>query len=330
MREPTRLERATIRAAATALSGRGRWSSLLVVIYHRVPAAPDPLLPIEPHAERFRDEMRLLASCFNVLPLADAVRRLQEGTLPTRATCITFDDGYANNCEIAMPILQSLGIPATVFVATGYLDGGRMFNDTVIETVRLADGAIDLSEIGLGRIPVSDAESRRCVIREILSRVKYLEPAERRSRIERISGTSLARLRTDLMMTRDQVRQLHLGGIEVGAHTVDHPILTSVDDTEARAQIERSRTELEGIIGKAVRGLAYPNGAPNRDYAQRHAMMARAAGFDYAMSTAYGSAQCSADRYQLPRVSPVGDSPLVFGLRLARVFQARRPDTALT
>jgi peptidoglycan/xylan/chitin deacetylase (PgdA/CDA1 family) len=282
-------------------------------------------MPTEPHADRFRTEVRLIDSCFNVLPLLEASRRLQEGTLPPRSACISFDDGYANNCEVAMPILRSIGVPATVFVATGFLDGGRMFNDTVIETVRRAGSDIDLHEIGMGRVKLGDAASRRALARRILSEVKYFSPAERQARIDRIAGAAHAELPRNLMLSRAQVRQLHDGGIEVGAHTVNHPILTSIDDNEAREQIGRSRRELEAIISAPVRGLAYPNGAPNRDYAHRHTLIARQCGFEYAMSTAYGSASRSTDVFQLPRVSPVGESPLEFGLRLARVYAARNP-----
>ena len=88
---------------------------------------------------------------FNVIPLLDAVRHSAAGTLPPRAACITFDDGYADNAEVALPILQRHKLHATFFVATGFLNGGRMWNDTIIELVRRApDGVLDFSAFGLG------------------------------------------------------------------------------------------------------------------------------------------------------------------------------------
>ena len=76
---------------------------------------------------------------FNVIPLIQAVERLQSGVLPARALAITFDDGYANNEQIAAPILKKLGLPATFFIATAYLDGGRMFNDSIVAAAVAAE-----------------------------------------------------------------------------------------------------------------------------------------------------------------------------------------------
>jgi peptidoglycan/xylan/chitin deacetylase (PgdA/CDA1 family) len=328
MRLPNYLESLLIRTAASAYSHSGRNASLLVLIYHRVLAEPDALLPDEPDAARFAAEIDLLRTCFTVLPLAEAVRRLRAGILPSRAACITFDDGYANNCEIALPILASRGVPATVFVAPGFLDGGRMFNDTVIEIVRRAPPEFDLRDEGLGRYSPVDAASRRKVVGEVLGQLKYLEPAERLRRIQRIADLTQASLPNDLMMTSAQVRELHGAGIEIGAHTVDHPILTSVDDVTARQQISASKAVLEAIIDAPVRSFAYPNGRPTRDYAGRHAAMVREAGFDLAVSTAWGVSDAAADVFQIPRISPVGHSPARYGLRLARVFGDRTPEVA--
>ena len=141
------------RAAATALSGAGM--KLLILTYHRIMARHDPMLPGEPDVEAFRMQLSVLREGWAVLPLADAVARLRSGDLPPRAACITFDDGYASNAQLGMPVLQEAGLPATFFVATGFLDGGRMFNDTVIEVVRHLPERPDLTEFGWGE-PVLD------------------------------------------------------------------------------------------------------------------------------------------------------------------------------
>src|SRR5262245_19841153 len=105
-----------------------RTPRLSVLAYHRVLPAPDPLRPSEPTAAEFEQRMRWVKANFNVLPLTEAVGALREGRLPERALSITFDDGYADNHDIELPILARLGLPATFFVATGFLDGGCMFN----------------------------------------------------------------------------------------------------------------------------------------------------------------------------------------------------------
>ena len=106
---------------------------LSILIYHRVLARPDPLFPYEVDAKRFGQHLNLLKRFFTVIPLHDAVHLLARGKLPARAACITFDDGYADNAQVALPILQKHGMCATFFIATGFLDGGQMWNDKVID-----------------------------------------------------------------------------------------------------------------------------------------------------------------------------------------------------
>ena len=100
-------------------------SCLSVLAYHRVLDESDPLLPGEPSAEEFEARMRWLGDNFNVLPLAEAIRALRDNRLPKRALSITFDDGYADNYRNALPILRRLNLPATFFIASGFLDGGE-------------------------------------------------------------------------------------------------------------------------------------------------------------------------------------------------------------
>lgn len=108
------------RLIGNRLSPSGKRARLTILIYHRVLAEPDPIVNDEIDALTFEQHMELLRSGFNVLPLGEACKRLSEGTLPTRAACITFDDGYANNERIACPILTRLGLPAT-FCINGVL-----------------------------------------------------------------------------------------------------------------------------------------------------------------------------------------------------------------
>ena len=94
------------RMIARALAPEGKRSRLSILIYHRVRAVRDPLFPHELDAAGFDQHLCILSSLFNVLPLEQAIARLRRGTLPERPACITFDDGYADNAEIALPILQ--------------------------------------------------------------------------------------------------------------------------------------------------------------------------------------------------------------------------------
>jgi peptidoglycan/xylan/chitin deacetylase (PgdA/CDA1 family) len=130
------------------------------------------------------------------------------------------------------------------------------------------------------------------------------------------------------MMTSDQVRALHAAGMEIGAHTVTHPILAEVTDERARHEIAVSRSRLQAIIGAPVRLFAYPNGIPRRDYYAEHAALARELGFDAAVSTAWGAARAGDDPYQIPRFTPWDRADWRFGLRIAMNRAANRYATA--
>jgi peptidoglycan/xylan/chitin deacetylase (PgdA/CDA1 family) len=317
------LQSLLLRAGGAVASGIGQ-GSLLVLIYHRVLPEPDPLLPGEPDATTFASQLDVIGRLFNVLPLAEAVRRLRAGELPPRTACITFDDGYSNNCEVALPILKSRAMPATVFVAPGFLSGGRMFNDTVIEALRRASGELDLSREGFGRHALQDDAARVRAIASILPVIKYLPQAERVRRADAIAERVGAELPDDLMMTEEQVRRLHRGGVGIGAHTVNHPILANVDDATARQEIFESKAWLADMIGAPVTTFAYPNGGPAKDYTARDVALAREAGFELAVSTAWGSATAATDPLQVPRIAPWDRTAVRFGLRMVRAQLERQ------
>ena len=307
------------RAILRLFSPGGLAGRLSILIYHRVLAQQDPVFPDESDAETFDRQIGQLAACFNILPLDDAIQGLRNGKLPPRAACITFDDGYADNAEIALPILKKRGVPATFFVATGFLDGGRMFNDTVIELIRRAPGStVDLESLGLGKFSIGTISERRQAIYELLGKLKYLPPESRQSTVEAMSTLIPVDLPLNLMMTSSQVRELHNAGMEIGGHTVSHPILAKMENSAACADITNGKEMLESIIRAPVRFFAYPNGKPGRDYLPDHVRMVKKLGFDAAVSTAHGAARKDSDLYQLPRFTPWDQRPIRFALLMAR------------
>ena len=297
----------------------GGTRGLSILIYHRVLAKKDPLFPAELDALEFENQIRMLKSCFNVIPLVDAVRHARDGTLPSRAACITFDDGYADNAEVALPILQRNDVSATFFIATGFLDGGRMWNDSVIELVRLTDAKnIDATSLSLGLHPTTTHQERRQAISSLIGQLKYLSFDERAAQVDRLCNLGKIDLPVNLMMTSDQVRRLRHAGMDIGGHTVLHPILARLPSDQARDEIIRGKERLEGIIGEPVRLFAYPNGKPDSDYKREHVAMVKELGFEGAVSTSWGAQRKNEDFFQLPRFTPWDQSRLRFILRLAR------------
>ena len=307
-------------------------ATLSILIYHRVLARPDPLFPGDVDARLFERQLRLLKRFYAPLPLADAVHRLQDGSLPPRAACITFDDGYADNAQVALPLLQRHGLHATFFIATGYLDGGQMWNDTVIEAVRHVSGPrLDLQEHGLGCLPVASLAQRQAAIATLLGQLKYL-PFDRRQQlamqIRRQAGATAGQA---AMLSTAQLRQLHAAGMGLGAHTASHPILSTLPDHVARRDIANGKHQLEDLIQAPVTVFAYPNGKAGRDYGAPHVAMVHSLGFKAAVATDWGVARPGAglDLLQLPRFTPWDRGRLAFLWRLRqnrRQAHPARPD----
>ena len=310
-----------LRTALSSLAPAGARGKLSIAIFHRAHALPDPLFPDEPDRQRFDEVCRWLKAWFRVLPLNEAVRALREGRLPARALCITFDDGYADNHDHALPVLQAYGLSATFFIATGFIDGGRMWNDTVVEAVRRCTHAsLDVGDLGLeglGKLDLGTTEARRQALARLLGVAKYLLAAHRTDVVAAIARRAAVQLPTDLMMTTAQVQAMSEGGMTIGAHTVSHPILAGLDDDAARHELAASRLQLQQWLQREVTLFAYPNGKPGRDYLPRDVSLVQGLGFEAAVSTSPGANGQGAPMFELRRFTPWDHPRWRYGTRLA-------------
>ncbi|MBK7674448.1 MAG: polysaccharide deacetylase family protein [Candidatus Accumulibacter sp.] len=304
-----------VASAATLISGR----ALSILIFHRVHPEPDPLFPREMYAARFDRLLGELVKCWCILPLATAIDKLRAGTLRDRCLSITFDDGYADNAEVAAPILKKHGASATVFVTTGYVGGGRMWNDTVIEAIRRTElSTLNVHFIKECSLRLSNLAERQQAISTIIRTIKHFPASDRLAACSEIAWACGARLPDDLMMRPEQVRALAASGIDIGAHTVTHPILATLTDDAARYEIAQGKLELEALIERPVDLFAYPNGRPEVDYLPTHVEMVKAAGFSAAVATSWGASGPTADFFQLARFTPWDEHISRFNLRLVK------------
>lgn len=310
----------------TLASPGGKRGRLSVLVLHRVLAEADALFPEAMDVPRFTELCRWLDSLFAVVPLDKGARLLKEGGLPERALAITFDDGYADNHDVALPILRRHGLPATFFIATGFLGRGCMWNDLVIEAFRSTKlRQIDLSDLlGGGPFLLEQPADRRIALEAVIARTKYLQPERRLELV----GTIGARLEVDppagLMMTADEVVALRKAGMQIGAHTVSHPILATLDASQKRREIAESKHVLEAMLGEPVDLFAYPNGKPGEDFDAESVQAVREAGFTAAVTTARGAANRHTDVFQIPRFTPWDRTRLRFGVRMLSTLLASR------
>lgn len=314
-----------LRALTALAAPAGPKSKLSVFYFHRVLEKPDPLLPDEPDARVFDQIVGWIASQFRILDPVEACDRLFDGSLPSRPAVITFDDGYRDNYTVALPVVQRHGVNAAFFVATGFLEGGMMFNDRVIEAIRRASGgsiAVPGANMGgTSKLPLRDVAERRAAIEAVLRTIKHLPPDERLKRVEALERDTRAASPAGrqpgerMMMTPDQVATLRRAGMTVGGHTRTHPILLTLPDAEARAEISGGLDDLAGILGERPSIFAYPNGKPGGDFDERHVAMVRQAGCRYAFTTRAGAADRQASAFELPRFTPWDRERTRFGVR---------------
>lgn len=292
---------------------------LSILIYHQVLKEHDFMRPDEPTAEDFKWQMALIAKYFTPMSLSEALAALKTRSLPKNAICVTFDDGYINNLTVAAPILQMFDIPATFYIATSFMSGKNMFNDRIIDLIGDESKiSLDLTAVGLSELFFSSRNERANLSRNITSQVKRLSNDDRERIIDKLYSDNSQCDYNRKMMSSKQVKELSDLGFDIGAHTVDHPILKSLTLDKQQQQIFESQKQLELLLGKPVTNFAYPNGRLKTDYTFETAKLVKEAGLLSAVSTNKGVNKASTDVFQLNRFTPWDKSPIKFHLRLLR------------
>lgn len=294
-----------LKTALSLASPAGSAARLTVAVFHRVLPSVDARRPSLPDVARFDRQMQWLKHHFQMLALPEAVRMLAEGRLPARAAAITFDDGYADNVTCALPILRRHNLHATFFIATGYLDGGVMWNDMLSHSVHEASGTmLDATAVGLGMLRLEPGVPRTELVMRINAAVKHLDFDQRERAVEAIRCAAAVERPRNLMMSTSQLRELQAAGMGIGGHTVRHPILARCNDDDAWREITEGARRIHELLGKRPELFAYPNGRPQADYGPQHVRMVREAGFRAAFTTSPGAARRGDDPFQLPRFLP--------------------------
>jgi peptidoglycan/xylan/chitin deacetylase (PgdA/CDA1 family) len=295
-----------------------RMPAFPILTYHRVNDDADPFFSALPTAV-FERQMRHVARNYRVLPVEELVERLERGGLPRNALAITFDDGYRDNLTHAAPILARLGLPATIFLATGFIGTAEVpwFD-------RLAQG-LKKSAATTVRTPwnealeLADVPGRLRAMGRALEHLKRVPDEERHRQLETLLtslGVTDQRTFKNLMLSWDDVHALRGLGFTIGAHTVNHPILSRVSPQRAWTEILGARTMIESACGTAPRAFAYPNGGAE-DYTETVKRLVREAGFTCAVTTRFGLNTPNTNPWELRRGGPWEHHLPTFALKLA-------------
>ena len=302
-----------IRAAA-ALRRRSD-DELLVLAYHRVLKVPAEaeypydieLVSAEP--EQFDWQMGWIARNFCPLPISEIADCFDRGrSLPRGAVAVTFDDGFIDNYTHAYPVLRDRGIPACVFLSTGYVGTGRPFwFEEVAHGLMTAPARSIRLEGWDGALPqAGDSSTRRRDVGRVLSNLKRLPDDVRRTQVDELRRQANGHSATGSAykaeaMTWSQVAEMSRSGIEFGSHGVSHAVLSRLSEEQLVRELGDSRRAIETATGAPVTAIAYPvGGADSID--DRVLGAARAAGFRLGFTYLTGANRMArADRMLLSR-----------------------------
>lgn len=271
------------------LRGRLSKQQATILLYHNLEETRYPWRGSRLIPQHFEDQIKYLNQQYRIISLNELVEYTREQrTLPPKVAVITLDDGYKDNYTYAYPILKKYNAPATIFLATGYLDSGGLFWwdrfryalwNTTLEMIEIAN---------LGKLSLKSSAERLRAMSRLQEMLKQLPDGEREHLIDTIVSLSGVNIPPDLgkelLLSWDEVREMSNNGIAFGAHTVTHPFLTELPVAEAKRQIVESKKTLEKELGKPVTAFAYPYGRAT-DFNDEIKQIVRQTGFACAVTT---------------------------------------------
>jgi peptidoglycan/xylan/chitin deacetylase (PgdA/CDA1 family) len=269
------------------------------------------------HADDFRAQVTFLKRRYDVRPLREIVQLLATSApLPKRAVAITMDDGYQSTWRLAFPILRELGAPATIFLATDFVNARKfLWTDRVEYAIgHAAAGAYDVRYPGGSlALTLADTESRSAADRLVRSTFKALSQAmldQAVSSLERVLRIDLGSAATpplsSLPLTwANAVEMTGSGVVTMGSHTHSHVILSRCDEATAEAELSQSKRIIERELAAPCDLFCYPNGRRG-DFDAGTRRLVQATGYACALTTVHGLNARGADVYELRRFPVTG------------------------
>jgi peptidoglycan/xylan/chitin deacetylase (PgdA/CDA1 family) len=285
----------------------------VILMYHGLTLDAGSMEGTQLGVEEFERQMRFLARSYRPVSLARLAEMLARGEVSPRAAAVTFDDGYRSVYQLALPVLRRHGIPATVFLTSGFLaqeDGEHRFlwTDRVSVLLNSSDGGrLDLERFQMGVFDLSAPAGIRSARRDLTGRLKLLPNAQRDQVLACLEERYGPRVhpgdfgRYQPMSWAEAGRLASDGLIAIGGHTRTHPILSRVPRESLGEEILGGRDDLRSRLGVEVDAFAYPNGRPI-DFDEASVAQVRA-GFRCAVTTIKGLNAPGQDPFLLRRMS---------------------------
>jgi peptidoglycan/xylan/chitin deacetylase (PgdA/CDA1 family) len=282
------------------------WRNRLTVLaYHRIAdptsASQSTLVSnVSATPAAFAAQMEYIRRCFDVISLADLRAWLHDGVpLPPYPALITFDDGYRDNLDQALPILRAKGLPAVLFLATDFVQRGAPFYWDVAAYCFRHTTLLQAELPVLGLCSWHDEAQRLDTLERWLAAAKRIPDRDRSAastELPRVLAVSVPdNAFIGLPLSWDQIRTLQREGITIGAHTQTHAILTRISLADAAKEIKNSKKLIEAETGVAVNAFAYPNGGPE-DFNDAHQPLLRKLGIELGFTLINGPQTLNAIR----------------------------------
>jgi peptidoglycan/xylan/chitin deacetylase (PgdA/CDA1 family) len=276
----------------------------LILTYHRFTENGDH----ETTSRRaFARQLQYLKKHYQLVSLSRLAGYMSSGNrLPKRLAAIAIDDGYRDAYEIAFPLLRAYDAPATLFVVTSFVDQTAwLWPDRTRFILTRSNGGSLVATIGSTRleVPLDGRSSRLEAARRVNELLKTLPDDVKDEAIRQVAravDVYLPEAPPDEYdaISWSQAREMDAAGVEIGSHTLTHPILTRVTDRRLQDELSGSRRRIEAELNRNVDLLCYPNG----DYDDRVVQAARAAGYRCAVTIDPGFNATGCDLLRLRRV----------------------------
>jgi|SRR5208283_2347613 len=324
------LKKALVSSSILRLASRLTPPSAAILAYHSVEEAPpftNHIFGASTSRAQFEEHMKTLARKFRPVSVEEVVQFAKSGLqLPPGAVAVTFDDGFADNYDLALPILNRYGIPASFYIMVNAVENGTLPWYCRLRFAFHATNKMEWKEPANGRAYRLDVpEERRAALNLAWDTgAKLTGSVQERfiGGVEVALGTEPANAPHGFMMTWEQVRSLRKAGHTVGAHTLSHPNVAQVSASEARSEIVESKKRLEEKMGEAIEHFSYPHPALSPCWSSQTLEITREAGYKSAVLTTPGQVRAGDEPLALKRVNTPSDL-VQFTLNLQRTFAGR-------
>jgi peptidoglycan/xylan/chitin deacetylase (PgdA/CDA1 family) len=281
---------------------------LYILAYHRVVALHRKDYPfsegtISATPEEFDKQMGFVRKRFNVINFGALSDALSSGKpLPNNSLIITFDDGYADNYEIAWKTLKKYGLSATFFLVTSFMGSSDLlWFDKLSWLIKSLPG----NSVKLGKYVFQTENKSREMVRESVMTIFRSVPEKERvwlySELEKQCNIRISSEHIELAkpLTWSQIREMSKGGMEFGSHTVSHPFLSNLTKNEMVYELTESKRIIEEKLGEKIKSIAYPSGS----YDQRVINCAKNCGYQFGVSYEHNVKRIDAiNLFSIPRI----------------------------